>query len=176
MAYLEQTSGANFSVAQAITTTADSTNIFDVTGAGVGTAPVMTGTNGSNTAIGVDIGAGQGMAEALVLVNINTTGTGTGTVSISIKAAPDNGSYSEGTYTTLYTSAAIVGTALIAGQSFVIPVPPILPAEALPRFYKLTYTVSGSATVTLSANLLINAPNYHNAVIYGNNIPSPSIN
>lgn len=176
MAYLEQTSGANFSVAQAITTTTTSTNVFDVTGAGVGNAPAMTGTNGANTAIGVDIGAGQGMAEAYVLVNINTTGTGTGTVTISIEAAPDNGSYAEGTYYTVLATDAYVGTTLIAGQSFALPVPPIPPAAALPRFYRLAYTVSGTAAVTLSANLLINAPNYHDAVLYGNNIPSPSVN
>lgn len=176
MAYLEQTSGANFSTSQAITTTANSTNIFDVTGAGSGNAPAMTGINGANTAIGVDIGAGQGMAEAQVLVNINTTGTGTGTITISIQAAPDNGSYSPGTYYTLLTTDAYVGTSLIAGDSLVLPVPPIPPHAALPRFYRLVYTVSGTATVTLSANLLINAPNKRDAVVYGNNIPSPNVN
>ncbi len=169
MAYVETTSGANLSTAQAITTTADSTNVYDVTGAGVGNAPAMIGAGGVNTAMGIDIGAGDGSAIPEVMVSVTTTGTGAGTISITLSAAPDNGSYSAGTYVTLFTSAAFVGTTLTAGRQIIFQVPPIPPTLALPRFYKLTYTVSGSATASFTANLLLNAPLIRNATLQGNN-------
>lgn len=170
MAYVETTSGAKFSAVQAITTTADSTNIFDVTGAGVGNAPAMIGAGGLNTAIGVDLGAGDGMAVPQIIVEIVTPTTVTGTLTISLKAAPDSGSYTEGSYTTLYTSAALTGaTQLAAGAILKFNVPPIIAGEALPRFYKLTYTVSASISVTVNAYLLLNAPDIRIPTLYGNN-------
>lgn len=167
--YLETTSGAQFSAAQAITTTADATNLFDVTGAGVGTLPAMIGAGGLNTALGYDVGAGEGVAVPSIIVSPTVTGTGAGTVTISLSAAPDNGSGSAGTYTQLYASRAITGTTLLVGNSYIFPVPPILPGEALPRFYKLTYTVSGSATVTVNAWLSFNIPTTRDATLYGEN-------
>ncbi len=168
--YTETTSGAQFSSVQAITTTADSTNIFDVTGAGVGTAPAMIGAGGVNTAMGIDIGAGDGVAVPQIVVEIVTPTTVTGTLTITLKAAPDNGSYSEGTYTTLFSSAALTGsTQLAAGATYKFNVPPIIPGEALPRFYKLTYTVSASISVTVNAYVLFNASDLRDPKLYGNN-------
>lgn len=173
MAYTETTSGANFSTAQAITTTADSTNIFDVTGAGSGNAPAMIGAGGVNTAMGFDIGAGDGEAVPQILLTVTSSTTVTGTLTVSLSAAPDNGSYSPGSYTVLYAGAALTGaTQLGVNKQYVIPVPPILPGEALPRFYKLTYTVTGSISVSVTANLLLNAPLIRDATLYGNNFVS----
>lgn len=170
MAYFDFNSGTNFSTAQAITTTAASTNVFDVTGAGAGNAPAMIGANGVNTALGIDIGAGDGVAVPEVLAIVTTTGTGTGTVSISIQAAPDNGSYSPGTYVTLATSAAFVGTALVAGTEIKIPVPPVPSTfTGLPRFYRLNYTQTGDGAASFTANLLLNAPDLKQSQKYGNN-------
>lgn len=171
MAYTETTSGAGFSVAQALSTTANSTNVFDVTGAGAGNAPSMIGAGGLKTAIGIDIGAGDGVATPQVLITnaLTTAGTGSGTVTISLQAAPDNGSYSAGTYYTLYTSDAYAGTAITAGWQLIIPVPSIPPAAALPRFYRLVYTISGTFAATVNANLLLNAPLVRDATLFGNN-------
>lgn len=169
MAYFETTSGATFSTAQAITTTADSTNTFDVTGAGVGSAPAMIGAGGVNTAMGYDIGAGDGIAVPEVFIVVTTAGTGAGTVTFTLAAAPDNGSYSAGTYVTLFSSKAFTGTALTAGTVIKFAVPPIPPGLALPRFYKMTYTVSGSATVSVTTALVLNAPDIRDATLYGNN-------
>lgn len=174
MAYVETTSGAQFSVAQALTTTANGTNVFDVTGAGAGSAPAMIGPGGVNTAIGVDMGAGDGMAipEVMITNALTTAGTGTGTVTISLQAAPDNGSYSPGTYYTLYTSDAIVGTAITAPWQLIFQVPPIPPGKALPRFYRLVYTISGTFAATLTSQLLLNPPTVRDATLYGNNFIS----
>lgn len=133
----------------AITATADGTTVIDITGAGSGNAPAMiNGFPATNTAIGEDYGAGDGVVRPIALVIVNTTGTGSGTVTISVSAAPDDGSYGQGTYYTLFQSDAYVGTNLKAGTVLSFPLPPIpeglTTAKALPRFYKITYTVSGT--------------------------------
>ncbi len=175
MAYFD--SLTQFSTAQAITTTADATNVYDVCGVGAGTAPTMIGPNGVNTAMGVDIGAGDGAAVPDLFITVTTAGTGAGTISYTLSAAPDNGSYSAGTYVVLYTSDAFVGTALKAGRTFKVAVPPYpqlnsTGVTAIPRFYKLTYTVSGSATASFTAGIILNAPDIRTPVIYGNNFVS----
>lgn len=172
MVYYETTSGALLSNAQAVTATADSTNVFDVTGAGSGTAPAMIGGGGLNTAMGTDLGSGvEGVAVPQVLITIVTPTTVTGGLSFTLKAAPDDGSYGQGTYTTLYKSATLTGTTqLAAGAQYIIPVPPVIPGEAIPRFYKLTYTVeSGSISATITAVMLFNAPNIRQAKLFGEN-------
>lgn len=131
----------------AITSTVDGTTIVDVTGAGSGNAPAMiNGFPATNTSIGYDIGAGDGEAIPYLYVAVTTTGTGAGTVTFSVSAAPDDGSYGQGAYTTLYTSKTFVGTTLVAGRYLLVPIPPTLWTfgEALPRFYKITYTVAST--------------------------------
>lgn len=150
---------------QNVTATADSTTVIDVTGAGSGNAPAMiNGFPATNTSIGLDIGVGDGEAIPYVMVFIPATTTVTGTLQISLSAAPDNGSYSPGTYTTLYTSASLTGaTQLAAGKVLYFPVPPTLNTmgEALPRFYKLTYTVvSGSISLHANAMITINPSSF----------------
>ena len=148
----------NWSTAQAITTTADGSTVIDITGAGSGNAPAMiNGFPAAKTAIGEDYGSGDGLARPSLFLSVTTAGTGAGTITVSVSAAPDNGSYSAGTYTAIYTSKAFVGTTLTAGAVLNVPLPPILNtlAQALPRFYKITYTVSGSATASVIAGLSI---------------------
>lgn len=171
--YYEQT--AQFSSAQAVTTTADATNVYDVCGTGVGNAPGMIGPGGLNTNLGSDIGAiRSSLGEPTVVVNVTTAGTGAGTITISLSAAADNGSFSNGTYQILTSTQAFVGTSLKLGQTIILPVPPFpqpneTTAFVKPRFYKLTYTVSGSATASFTSNLVINAPTRRDAQIYGEN-------
>lgn len=149
----------------AISVTGDS-SIIDLTGAGVGVAPAMAG--GTGFAIGLDAGAGDGVAIPSVFVNIATAivGTGTSTISFSLKAAPQVSATNnnQGTYTTLLTTQAYavppVGTALPAGSTLNLPIPPIAPGEAPPRYYKLTYTVAnGPVSGTISSGIVMNQPN-----------------
>jgi hypothetical protein len=144
----------------AITATVDGTTVIDVTGAGSGNAPAMIGGFPQvNTAMNNDYGAGDGLAFPYIYIGVTTTGTGAGTVTFSVSAAPDNGSYSPGTYTQLWESNAIVGTNLIAGRYLVVPLPPTewTFGEALPRFYKITYTVSGTVgAVKFDSGLVLN--------------------
>jgi hypothetical protein len=157
---------------QAITTTADSSSIVDITGAGVGNAPSMIGYQGGLTALGADFGVGGGPALPYVGVFITSVTTASGTLTISLKAAPDSGTYTEGTYTTLYTSAALTGTTqLAAGNVLYFPVPPILVTmgEALPRFYKLSYAVGSSISLSVSAAIIPDMPSLKLGGKYGNN-------
>ena len=173
MAYTEASSGATLSNAQALTTSTVSTNVFDVTGAGSGTAPTMTGAQGLNTALGSDMGVGQSNAQPGVWFVVTTAGTGSGTWSFGIEAAPDNGSYSPGTYTVLTTSQAFVGTALTKGLNFWLPIPPV-PSNysGLPRFYQGVYTLASTAAVSIDAFLMMNPPDVKSVQEYGNNLQS----
>jgi len=156
------TFSTDWNTVQTVSATADSTNVIDVTGAGSGNAPKMiNGFPAANTAMGSDYGAGDGEAFPYLLVSIPSAGTGTQTGSfiITLQAAPDNGSYSPGTYTTIYTSKSFTSSALGAGVSLLVPVPPTLfnfPSEALPRFYKLNYAVTGTMSRGFLAGLLLN--------------------
>jgi len=159
----------------AITATVDGTSIIDITGAGSGNAPAMiNGFPATNTAIGEDYGAGDGVYIPYAVFIVNTTGTGSGTVTFSVSAAPDNGSYGQGTYYTLFQSDAYVGTNLVAGTVLLYPLPPIPEglgtAKALPRFYKCTYTVSGTVgAVKFLSGLATNPTNIGLQNRYNNN-------
>lgn len=156
---------------QNVTATADSTSIIDVTGAGSGNAPAMiNGFPATNTSIGVDYGVGDGMSIPYVFVIIPAVTTVSGTLTISLNAAPDNGSYSPGTYTQIYASAALTGaTQLAAGKVLYFQVPPTLNnmGEALPRFYKLIYTVGSSISLHVNAFMVTNPPSIGNFGILG---------
>lgn len=148
-----------FGTPQAITATANSAAVVDVTGAGVGNLPRMIGGFPMvNNTLGMDMGSGDGVADPYVVLNVTTAGTGTGTITFMLEAAPDNGSGSPGTYTPLFQTQAFVGTALTLGTQIAINIPSD-PALAQPRFYQLVYTVSGTATVSVLANITLNAQN-----------------
>lgn len=165
----------SWSSPQTVTTTADSTNVIDITGAGSGNAPAMiNGFPASNTAIGEDYGVGDGPAIPYLYVTVPTTtgGTQTGNFIITLSAAPDDGSYGQGSYTTIYTSKAVTASTVVAGSTLLVPVPPTLfdfPSEALPRFYKLTYTVSGTMSRKFLAGLVLNPPSSLLGIQYNNN-------
>ena len=152
---------STWSSAQAITTSADSTNVIDITGAGAGNTPAMiNGFPALNTAIGEDWGAGDGEAIPYFYLSVTSAGSSTATITVLISAAPDNGSYSYGSYTTIYTSKAVAENTLAVGQVLIVPLPPTLynfgTAEALPRFYKAHYTCSGAVTTNVLAGIVLN--------------------
>lgn len=161
------------STAQAITTTAASSVIYDVTGAGSGTAPSMTFGNGD---IGFDIAGGvDGMAHPAAYFTVTTNGTGTGTITFQVQAAPDNGSNAPGSYVTLASSAAYVGTALDVGDVIVIPIPPynsIKVGMGVPRFYRFNYVQTGDGAVSVTGVIVINPQTGYEVTQYGNNFAS----
>ena len=163
------------STAQAITTTAASTNIYDVTGAGSGNAPNQI--FGNSTEYGFDIGAGEGVATPVARFVVTAAGTGTGTITFQVQAAQDNGSNAPGTYRTLTSSAAYVGTDLDVGDVITLPIPPyalIEPGMGLPRFYRFNYVQTGDGAASVTAGILLNPPSGALITQYANNYSSPN--
>lgn len=164
---------SSWTTAQTVTATAASTNVVDLTGAGSGNAPAMiNGFPATNTSIGFDIGAGDGVAIPYLYLAAPTGFTGSGGLTIALQAAPDNGSYSPGTYTTIYSTLVAVTSAIVAGDYLIVPVPPTLfdfPSEALPRFYRLNYTVTGTVSAPILAGLMLNPPSSLLLGKYNNN-------
>jgi len=149
------------SSAQAITTTAASTNIYDITGAGSGNAPNQE--FGNATVFGADIGAGDGVAMPTVYVDVTTafqTGDGA-TLTIALQAAIDNGSNAPGSYTTLLSTGVFAASVLTASNRLLtFQIPPLTLGQSLPRFYRLYYTV-GTGTFSagaLTAGIAFNLP------------------
>jgi len=159
------------SSAQAITTSAASTVIYDVTGAGSGNAPSMSFGNGDK---GFDIGAGDSASRPTAYWTVTTAGTGTGTVAFGVQAAEDNGSNAPGTYVTLAQTEAFVGTALDVGEVITLPIPPAstITPNFVPRFYRFYYTQTGDGAVSTTGIILLNPPSVGATTIYGNNFTS----
>lgn len=172
MAFFDQT--LLLSSAQAITTTAASTNIYDITGAGSGNAPTIT--FGTATKFGADMGIGDGVAIPSLFMTVGTAfvSGGGATLTVSIEAAPDNGSNAPGSYVVLAATQAFTASQLTAGAVLILPIPPVAPiklGEALPRFYRVNYTV---ATSTFSAGavtsvILLNPPSGLVGTLYPSN-------
>jgi hypothetical protein len=116
-----------FSIAQALTATAVSTDVID---------------------LGADrnIGIGEPMA---VVLNVDVAAGGTSPTLVFAIQADDNVGFSSAA--TIASSATLTGAQLVAGAQFVLPVPPDLTTE---RFIRVNYTVGGtSPTVTVSCQL-----------------------
>lgn len=135
-----------FSSAQAITATAVSTNIVDLTGFGSGNAPAIS--FGTASVYGADAGVGDGEAVPSIYCNVNTTFATLTSLTVSAQFAVDNGSNAPGTYQTYAETGAIPVAALVAGArigTFRLPnKPDTLAQYPLPRFIRLNYTVTGS--------------------------------
>ncbi len=160
------------SIGQAITTSAASSTLYDVTGAGSGVAPSMTFGNGD---IGFDIAGGDGANHPAAYWTVTTNGTGTGTVAFAVQAAPDNGSNLPGSYVTLAQTEAFVGTTLDVGDVIKLPIPPynkIEPGMGVPRFYRFYYVQTGDGAVSVTGYIGINTPTGYEATQYGNNFAS----
>jgi Bbp16 len=136
------------SSAQAITVTAPSSRIIDVSGQGSGNAPgVIYGTQAS--VFGEDIGTGGPAASApqlAVFVSTTFTAGGAATLTIQLQAAIDNGSNAPSTWDTIAQSDAIPVADLTTGLPnepiWSVTVPRRYPSQGLPRFYRVNYVVA----------------------------------
>lgn len=115
-----------FSIAQALTATAASTDLIDLS-------------------VVRQIGSGK---DLYLVVNVDVAAGGTSpTVAIAVQT-DDNSAFSSAT--TLLTSPTYTGAQLVLSSQFVLP----LPQQGFERYLRLQYTLGGtSPTVTLSAHL-----------------------
>jgi hypothetical protein len=128
----------------AITVTRDSTDVIDVGISGqIGNARDM--------GIGMDLH---------LLVLSNRLFAGGTSVQISLQGAPDNGSGAQGTYVIYAQTPAITLAHINAAPGMLFPITlprPPYGGLALPRYYKLVYTVVGTFSAgAVLAHLLLN--------------------
>ena len=82
-----------------------------------------------------------------MLAVVTTAFTGGTSLQLVLAGAPDNGSGSAGSYTTMWTSAAYAEADLDSGAMLAnISVPGLVPGQALPRFLRLQFVTSGTHT------------------------------
>jgi len=94
-----------------------------------------------------DIGIGDDPSMKLLVQVVTTFGGGTDLYCL-LAGAPDNGSGSPGSYTTMWQQAAAVAEAnLIAGTQLAnVDVPRVVAGQAIPRFLRLTFVSTGTHT------------------------------
>lgn len=91
-----------------------------------------------------DIGVGDDPSLKLSAIVV-TAITGGTSLQLQLQGAPDNGSGAPGSYTTMWTSAAIAEASLVTGAQLAnIDVPRVVFGQALPRFLKLNFISVGT--------------------------------
>lgn len=129
---------------QAITVTAASTGIIDVSGAGVGN-PVPERFGVQQTVFGEDIGIGDGASPPVVTAIVGTqfAAGGAATLQPQLQAAIDNGSNQPGTWNTIAETDPLALALLTPGQKVCeFTVPPRYPGQGFPRFYRINWLVA----------------------------------
>lgn len=148
------------STAQAITSTAASSVIYDVTGAGSGVAPNLV--FGTTSVFGADMGAGDGEAGVYIYLQVSTAfvSGGGATLQVQVQAAIDNGSNAPSSYTTIDQTGTFTAAQLTAGATLRLRLQPITIGESVPRFYRLNYVVATStfSAGAVNAYVMLNAP------------------
>lgn len=120
------------------TGTQAASNIVDI-----GLAGIPSSANGGGAR---DLGVGDDPALKL-MARVTTAMAGGTSIQVQLQGAPDNGSGAPGSYTTMWTSPAILLAQLFAGARLAnIDVPRPVPGQALPRFFKLNFISSGTFT------------------------------
>lgn len=125
----------------------------------VNTDSPTTGTQQSTNVLDLvnarDMGIGDDPALELLIQILETFADGT-SLDVQLQGAPDNGSGSPGSYTTMWTSGALAEAVLIAGRYLAnitfprtilaLPNTGASAAQALPRFLRLQYVTVGTHT------------------------------
>lgn len=118
------------------TGTQAASNIIDL-----GLSGLPTSANGGGAR---DIGVGDDPAMKLSAL-VTTAITGGTSLQLQLQGAPDNGSGAPGSYTTMWTSAAIAEASLVAGAQLAnIDVPRVVFGQAIPRYLKLNFISVGT--------------------------------
>lgn len=130
------------------TGTQAASNIIDL-----GVSGLPTGANGGGAR---DIGIGDDpmLKLSVIVVVAFTVGT---SLQLQLQGAPDNGSGGQGSYTTMWTSAAIAEASLVAGAQLAnVDLPRVVFGQPIPRFLKLNFISVGTHTTgTVEANIVI---------------------
>lgn len=157
-----------FSAAQAITASAQSTNFYDQLNGSSGTTtftpspPNIFSVN--QTFFGEDLGIGKGLGTPRVIVNVGTAFAALTSLQVQFRGAPENstahgtGNRSDLTFA-VYMQTDTIALALLTANTRIAAFdwPMRKTGQALPRFVDLNYVVGGSnATAgTINADVTI---------------------
>lgn len=118
------------------TGTQAASNILDL-----GLSGLPTSANGGGAR---DLGVGDDLSLKLSAL-VTTAITGGTSLQLQLQGAPDNGSGAPGSYTTMWTSAAIAEASLVAGAQLAnIDVPRVVFGQVPPRYLKLNFISVGT--------------------------------
>ena len=120
-------------------------DVYDILGNGVGTAPVNV--IGTASLFGADMGVGGLQPELVVSIGTALVTGSAATLNVQLQAAPDTTpSHQPGTWQTIMESGTITAAQGTAGAYvFRTKFPPVFPANLRPRYYRLNFvTPSGT--------------------------------
>lgn len=93
-----------------------------------------------------DLGIGDDPALEL-LIQVTTAFVGGTSLQAVLAGAPDNGAGAPGSYTTMWTSAAVVLASLVAGAQLAnVTLPRTIEGQPLPRYLRLSFVTVGTHT------------------------------
>lgn len=114
-------------------------NVIDI---GVTSGIPATAVNGGGAR---DLGVGDKPSMKLSII-CETAFNNSATLQLELSGAPDAGSNTPGSYTVMWESQVIANAALIAGVELAnIDLPRVVPGQALPRYFNLTF-ITGTGT------------------------------
>lgn len=132
-------------------------NVYDVLGSGVGTAPANI--IGNRTLFGSDVGIGGVRPQLQVATGLAFVTAAGATLNCAMQGAPDTGAagnYQPGAWQTLEETGALTAAQLAAATLFArFDWPPAFPANLNPRFYRLLFTPSAAFTAGTIANAIV---------------------
>lgn len=140
------------------TGTQDSSNILDI-GVLNGLPASAVGGGGAR-----DLGVGDDPAMKLLAQVVTTFGGGTDLI-VQLAGAPDAGSNTPGSYTTMWAApAAVVEASLVQGLKLAnVDLPRTLGAQVLPRYLKMVFVSTGTHTSGAVIGAII-LDNFHQVV------------
>lgn len=126
-----------------------STNVIDILGSGVGTAPANI--IGNRTVFGSDVGIGAIKPQVEAVVGTAFTTSNSATLNVEFQAAVDAGTptYQPGTWQTLVETGPIAVANLAANTVLArFDFPPAFPAGLNPRYLRLNFVVASGTAMT----------------------------
>lgn len=125
-------------------------NVYDQLGQGAGVAPGnIFGV--SRSTFGSDLGLGDNRPEINIIVGTSFVFSSGSTLKIALQGAADAGTptYQPATWTDIASQDAITAANLVAGAiPMRFPFLPTFPANLLPRFYRLLFTIGSAGACT----------------------------
>lgn len=129
-------------------------NVYDILGTGVGTAPQNI--IGSRTLFGADMGIGDERPELNIAIGVACAGAAGQLLKIALQGAADQGAagnYQPSTWTDIASQDGITMANLVQGAvPFRVPFLPTMPANLQPRYLRLLFSPM-TATALPSGNL-----------------------